>query len=144
MKHYLITDDTVALLKKGRQTIMYDVNKYRVINKNIKKIMNDNCIIHGSTLDGRIVSAQKILNKKYKVPIYVDENLIFLRIGSFRSDDCLLIVANKIIDYEKTPYDLKIICVDNCVFNVNLSINSFEKMLLNYFKLNNRLNGKNL
>ena len=44
MKNYLLTSSTIAVLKSDKKTIIIDVDKIRVINKNIKKVIEDNCL----------------------------------------------------------------------------------------------------
>ncbi len=141
MENYLITKDTVAILKKDKQTIIYDVENYRVINKNIKTVLNLNCNFYGSTLIGRKKSAENILDIKYKVPIVLDEasDITLLQLSSLRKDETILLVLNKIVSYQEMMDKLIIKCINSQVFEVNISKNCFEKLLLNSFKLNNVL-----
>ena len=142
MNSYIIKNSTIALLKKENKTVCYDVENSIVINKNIKRILASNCLFHGSTLSGRIESVKNILKIQYKVPIIISvaENIIFIQINSLRDKECLLIVANKIIDYEEVEKNhLRIKCLNNNVFDVNISKYSFERMLINIIKLNNYL-----
>ena len=141
MKNYIINDQTIAILKNNKETIIYDVENTKVINKNIKTILETNCLLHGSNLEGRLKSIKKILKIKYKVPILISsaENIILLQMNCIRNQECLFIVANKIIDYEETSKNLIIKCINNYQFEVNISKYSFEKMLINTIKLNNYL-----
>ena len=141
MENYLITKDTIAILKKDKQTIIYDVENYRVINKNIKTVLNLNCNFYGSTLIGRKKSAENILDIKYKVPIVLDEasDITLLQLSSLRKEETILLVLNKIVSYQEVLNKLVIKCINNQVFEVNISKNCFEKLLLNSFKLNNVL-----
>lgn len=141
MKNYIINDQTIAILKQDQNTIVYDVKKTIVINKHIKSILETNCLLHGSSMEGRIKSAKKILNIKYKVPILISEaeNIILLQIDCLRNKECLFIVANKIVDYEIKNNKLTIKCINNQEFIVNISKYSFEKMLIYTIKLNNYL-----
>ncbi len=141
MNDYIINNKTIAILKKNNQTIIYDVEKVRVINKNTKRIIADNCVFYGSSYLGRLKSAQKILNIKYKVPIILTEqdNLILLPITSLRDKECLILVANKILDYEVCDQYIKVLCVKKLIFKIKISKNSFERLFINAIKLNNRL-----
>ena len=141
MNSYIITEKTIALKKLANKTIIYDVEKVKVINKNIKKILEDNCNFYGSSLNGRIKCVQKLLKIKYKVPIIVSEskNYILLQLNSLRDNECLFIMINKIVDYLEKDKNIQIVCVNNLVFDSKISKYSFEKMLLNSFKLNNIL-----
>ena len=142
MKQYLINEKTIAILKKGHQTIIYDVENYKVINKNIKKVLEDNCLFYGSNMKGRQKSASKILKVKYKIPLVISEqdNIILIQIDAFRSDCCLFLVANKIIDYQENNKKVNVKCINNNNFSLNISKYCFDKMLINSLKLNNYLN----
>ena len=144
MNNYIITEKTVALRKLDKKTIIYDVDKIRVINKNIKTILNNNCNFYGSTLNGRIKSSQNILNIKYRVPIVINESITLLPLNSIRNNNTLLIVASKVIDYEEHSNLLKINCNNKQIFYTKLSKYSFEKLLLNNLKLNNTIKARNL
>lgn len=141
MDNYIINNNTIAILKENKKTIIYNVDNIKVINKNIKKVLEDNCNFYGSSLNGRKKSAKIILNIKYKVPISIsnDNNYILLQIDSLRNKKCLFIMLNKIIDYKIIDNILTIICLNNNNFKINISKYSFEKMFINGIKLNNIL-----
>lgn len=139
MENYIITNNTVAVLKKKNKTIIYDVDNVRVINKNIKRILEYNCNFYGSSLNGRKKCAEKLLNIHYKIPIIIDNNIILLQLSGIKNDECLFLILNKIIDYKYLNNNLSIFCVNNHLFNCVISKNSFEKILINSIKLNNIL-----
>ena len=141
MVDFLIKEKTIALKKIDKKTIIYDVDKVRVINKHIKQVLEFNCLFYGSSYIGSRKCAQEILKVKYKVPIplEINKNIILIQLDSIRNKDCLFLVTNKILDYEYTSSKLKINCLNNYIFYVNISQYSFEKMLINSFKLNNTL-----
>ncbi len=142
MENYIITNKTIAIAKNDNQTIIYDVDKVRIINKSFKKIINDNCIYYGSTLDGRKKYIEKLLNIKYKVPILISERkkLIFIPINSFRSKESLLINYNKIKNYVEITNKLFLTCINNQEFDLNISKYSLDKLLVNAIKIVNILN----
>lgn len=144
MENYIINKNTIAILKYENKTIIYDVENIRVINKNILSILNLNCNFYGSSLNGRKKSIKSILNIKYKIPILIDEdnNIILIQTNSLRKRNCLLLVVDKIIDYEEINNKLKITCANKHIFEIKLSINSFEKMLINSLKINNILKAR--
>jgi len=139
VENYIINNKTVAILKKNNQTIIFDVENTRVINKNIKKVLDYNCNFYGSTFSGRKKSAEKLLNIHYKIPLIIDKNIILLQLNGIKDDECLFVVLNKIIDYKYLNKNLKIFCINSQIFNNKISKNSFEKMLINSIKLNNIL-----
>lgn len=141
MEKYIVNNNTVALLKIDKKTIIFNVDNFFVFNRNIKYILDKNCNYYGSNLIGRINSSKEMLNESYKIPILIDEvnNLILIQLTSPRNKVCLYIVVNKIINYKEINDFLEIICVNGIIFKVKLSKNIFEKMLLKSFKLNNVL-----
>jgi len=140
VENYIINNNTVAILKKKNKTIIYDVENIRVINKNINKILNYNCNFYGSSLIGRKECAKKLLNIHYKIPIIINNDIIFIQLNGIKDEECLFIAFNKIINYDFINNNLKIVCVNNYIFNNKISTNSFEKMIINSLKLNNILN----
>lgn len=139
MENYIINNNTVAILKKDNQTIIFDVEKTRVINKNVKKVLEQNCNLYGSTLLGRKKFAEKILSIHYKIPIVIAQNIILVQLNGIKEENCLFIVLNKIIDYKYINNNLKILCINNQIFNNKISKSSFEKMIINSIKLENVL-----
>lgn len=142
VENYLITNKTIALLKRGKKTLIYDVDKVVVINKTINKIIDLSCNYYGSSLEGRKKSAKNILNQKYKIPIVIDEvnNLILIPLNNPRLEDCLYVVVNKIVDYYELEDNLVIMCVNNQEFKTKMSKKTLEKLIISAFKLNNILN----
>ena len=59
--------------------------------------------------------------------------------GNIRADICVFVVLDKIISYESVNEGLKINCINDVNFIVNISKYSFEQMLLNSIRLNNIL-----
>lgn len=141
MEKYIINNNTIALLKINHKTIIINVDNLMVFNKCIISILEENCIYYGSTLKGRISSAKKILNEDYKIPILIDDinNLLLIQINSPRNKICLFLVSNKIVNYVEKDNFLEIKCLNNVTFKVKITKNSFEKMLLKSFKINNVL-----
>ena len=141
MEKYIINNKTVAVLKKNDKTIIYNVDKVYVFNKNISKVLDYNCNYYGSSLLGRKISAKNILKIKYKLPIIIDEinKITLIQLNSPRGKKCIYLVTNKIIDYEEQNQYLKIKCVNNINFYVKITKNNLEKMLIMSFKLNNIL-----
>ena len=141
MENYVINENTIAILKKNDEVIIYNVDNIIVSNMKINRLINNSCLIYGSNLNGRKKYAQKYLNIKYRVPIIISENkkIILLQLNGLREQECLFIIGNKIIDYKNVENNLKIKCINNQEFITNLSQYSFEKILINYVKLYNNL-----
>lgn len=141
MEKYIISNNTIALLKLNKKTIIFDVDNTYVFNKNINCILDESCIYYGSSLKGRVSSIKKILNESYKIPILIDDtnNLVLIQLNSPRKKCCLYLMVNKIYDYKENKNLLDILCMNNIIFRVNISKNILEKMLLKSLKINNIL-----
>ncbi len=138
MQNYIIGSNTVALLKLNKKTLVYNVNNYLVINKSIKSIINYNCEFYYTNLDVIKKKTKDLLNIKYKVPILIGNNIL-IQLNSLRNNDAILIMLDKIIDYNYVDNILYIHCVNNLSFQVNISLNNFENLLFRSIKLNNIL-----
>lgn len=138
---YLISNDTIAIKKEDNKITIINVENSLVININLKKFLNFNCLCYGSNLKGRLEYVKKLLNIKYKIPILISEkdDLILLPVKSLKSSSNLLIMGSKIINYEKKNNVIRIECVNKEVFEVNISKYCLEKMLINFLKLNNKI-----
>lgn len=142
MEKYLINNKTIALLKINNKTMIINVDKVNIFNKSINQIIDYNCNYYGSSKKGRLMSAKKILNSKYKLPIVIDDNnnLILINLESSRKSTCLYIISNKIVNYENYLNKLKIICCKNVIFYTKISKHTLDNLLIKSFKLNNVLN----
>ena len=144
MENYIFNKNTIAVLKSKKKTVIIDVDNIRVINKNINKIINNNCLLYGSSLNGRKEYARVILNKTYKLPIFINDNIMLLQINSIRDKNCLFIVLNKFINYKIINNNLLIELANYNYLLSNLSANSFEKIIINGIKINNKIKSKKI
>ena len=142
MNNYFFNEKTIAILKNGKKTIIIDVDNVRVINKNIKKVIENNCLINGSTLEGRKNAINSLIKVYYKQPILINNDIILIQISSLKNKKCLLIVLNKIFYYENMLKNLKIKCANNYIFYVKISKRKFENLVLNGLRLNNIIKSK--
>ena len=143
MEKYMLTENSVAIMKIFKKTIIINVDNIQVFNKSLNKILEYNCTFHGCNCVGRKKAAQKILNCKYKVPIVVSEekNIVLIESNSPRSNVCLYLVVSKIIDYHYLDNKLlEIICVNNIKFRLKISKKSLENLVIKSIRLNNILN----
>ena len=141
MENYIISNKTIAILKKDKKTFIYDVDNIRVINKNINKILELNCYFYGIDLNLIKNYAKNILNVSYKVPIYIKNDIILIQLCSLRNKECLILNSNKIINYKLKNKTLEINC-ENFKFSISISKNILERMLLKTILLTNKINNK--
>jgi len=141
VENYIISNKTIAILKKDKKTFIYDVDNIRVINKNINKILELNCYFYGIDLNLIKNYAKNILNVSYKVPIYIKNDIILIQLCSLRNKECLILNSNKIINYKLKNKTLEINC-ENFKFSISISKNILERMLLKTILLTNKINNK--
>lgn len=142
MQNYIFNNGIIAVIKSNKKTIIIDVDNIKVINKNIRFVISINCLINGSTIDGRKNATKRILNINYKIPIYIRDNIILLQLKSIRNNCSMYISLNNIIDYKYKNNRLLIKCINNYIFTINISKYNFEKLIINGLKLNNVLKTK--
>ena len=139
MEKYLDINNIIAIIKEKRKSIIIFVDNIVVINKNIKKIIDELCILNGSSLEGRIKYAQNVIKKAYKVPIVICDNCVLLQLESWKKDSMICLNACKILNYKVTNNNMLIRCVCNYIFKIDISKSRLERMLINYIKLNNQI-----
>ncbi len=66
------------------QTMLVYPYKNSVINDKMHKVINDECILYISTLEGRRKAMSKYWGSNYNVPIYICEKICLLKIDSIK------------------------------------------------------------
>lgn len=87
MRDYLISMETLAILPiDSKKSMIYEKNNSFIINRNPNSIINRNCILHGSSITGRLKATQVLTGYTYKAPILISEkdSLIFFPTSSPR------------------------------------------------------------
>lgn len=103
MDSYEINKDTVALIPKNNQTIVYEVDKSFVVNKSPLKIEEESCEYFGSSLEGRQVGTSKLVGFTHKVPVIIEEsfNIIFFPTLSPKNEECSWISYSHVFKPDK-------------------------------------------
>lgn len=103
MDSYEINKDTVALIPKNNQTIVYEVDKSFVVNKSPLKIVEESCEYFGSSLEGRQVGTSKLVGFTHKVPVIIEEsfNIIFFPTLSPKNEECSWISYSHVFKPDK-------------------------------------------
>ncbi len=149
MDSYEINKDTVALVPKDKQTIVYEVDKSFVVNKPTLKIMEESCEYFGSSLGGRQVGTTSLVGFTHKVPVVVEESfdLIFFPTLSPRNQDCTWLSYSHIFKpcklKDKTILELKngkkiVVDVSIAIIDNQLYRCSRLKDVLNYRKIDKK------
>ena len=138
MDSYEINKDTVALIPKDKQTIVYEVDKSFVVNKSTLKIMEESCEYFGSSYEGRKEGTKKLLGITHKPPIIVEEStrMIFFPTASVDNSKCTWINLEKIDKYFKVDNKNSAIRFKNGnIINLNISYGSLTNQILRASRL---------
>jgi len=130
---YEINDETIALIPiDSSNTKIIELAKEYDIPYSTFEILEENCEYYGSTYNGRIKAAQKILNFSYKIPLLIEESekIIFFPTRSSNSMDCCWINHNFVKRREKEGKKTKVIFSNGVEKTFNISKLSFENQLL--------------
>lgn len=130
---YEINEETIAIIPEDEnKTRIIEVSNDYVIEQPTFSIMEENCEYYGSTYDGRITAAKKILNFSYKLPLLIEESekLIFFPTTSATSDQCCWINHNHVKQRNKTLNGTKVTFTNGVVEEFKISKLSFENQLL--------------
>lgn len=139
---YEITDETVALIPINSSTTrIIELEKEYIVSESAFNIMEENCEYYGSTYDGRVKSAKKILNFAYKIPVLVEETekIIFFPTKSITDSSCCWINSNLVTERKKCGKNIKVIFKNGIEEEFNISKLSFENQLLRANMLNSML-----
>lgn len=143
---YEISDETLVIIpysSASSKVIEYDTE--RILNFKPYEVMEYSCEYFGSSLEGRVHGAKKILGSIYKVPLFVDEsrNIVFFPTRSPSADDNIWISLNN-IDYYKKISNTKtaIIFKNGLRFVVDLPYCSIDNQVLRATRLENVLNDR--
>lgn len=130
---YEINEETIAMIPiNENMTKIIEVSKEYDIPQGTFEILEENCEYYGSTYNGRIKSAQKILNYSYKLPLLVEETeqLIFFPTKSSSSEDCCWINHNYVKTREKIGNKTRVTFENGTQKEFNISKLSFKNQLL--------------
>lgn len=130
---YEINEETIAIIpENGDKTRIIEVSNDYVIDYSTFNIMEENCEYYGSTYEGRITAAKKILNFSYKLPLLIEESekLIFFPTTSATSDQCCWINHNHVKQRVKSMGGTKVTFTNGLVEEFKISKLSFENQLL--------------
>jgi len=133
MLKYEINDETIALIPIGSSTTrVIELSDEFIVPQSTFNIMEENCEYYGSTYEGRIRAAQKILNFSYKLPLLVEETerIIFFPTKTSTSNECCWINHNFITKREKCGKKIKVQFKNGIIEEFDVSKLSFENQLM--------------
>lgn len=124
----IINDNLLFIDESCNSLVMFDNHKI-LIDGSISKLIKDNALINGSTLEGRIKGSEKILNNKYKIPFVLSEKKRIILFPLKINGD------NFWINFKQVKYYKK---VDNLI-EVTFKNNTVYKFLISYAIFNNQM-----
>lgn len=133
MMNYEINDETLAIIPfKDSSSKVLEYDMQCVIDYSPYEVMEYSCEYFGSSIDGRMYSAKKILGSVYKTPLLVDgyRDIIFFPTKSPNSKDNIWISLNNIKSYMKVDENETLILFKN---GTKLTIE------LPYYSINNQV-----
>ncbi len=140
MEKYIVNEDTLYLKKDENKIIIRETNRLINTNTKITKILDNSCIVYGSSFKGRKEFVNKVLDSKYKNPIFIDNNKIFICIGSIRNNEFILINVDKIVNINKNNDYLVVKLSNDFDIMLNISLNSFYHLIIKCVLLKNIVN----
>lgn len=138
MKDYEINEQTMAIIPINyNQSLIKETDNEYIIEKSAYKIMEDSCNYYGSSYNGRLNAAKKILDSNYKVPILIEESefIVFFPTKSSLLDDCCWINYSFIKKYDTNGKKTTIIFKNNQQIDVDISKLSLENQISRSYKL---------
>lgn len=140
MKDYIINQKTLAIIKENTLTRIIEVDNSLVINKNILKIIDSSCRYYGSSYKGRIEGSKNILKNKYKLPILINDNLLFFPLNDNINNNLLFLNYKMLQNYQKNGNKLILIFANNIMLTINCSDNKLKNSLVTCTLFNNIIN----
>ncbi|MDY7046468.1 MAG: competence protein ComK [Bacillota bacterium] len=128
---YIISPQTKAILLKERsyfRSIILEGNMQRRSLHKPEQIINNSCLLYGSTLDGRRKAVKRILksSSKLPVPIIPEKGVYMLPTASIKNKSCVWLAYHHIDTYEKYKDQTYIKFFDGNDLLINISHNAFD------------------
>lgn len=139
MNKYLINEETYAILPFDKKySIIYEKNNEIKIRKRPTTIISNNCLLYGSSIDGRFKSTEYSTGITYKPPILLNDksNSIFFPTASPRLNRCGWINLNSIKKiFKDSNNGTKIEFINNKIVRLAVSFNIINNQILKASRL---------
>ena len=129
---YIINKNTYYLMYDDNKTIINELSTELIIpGNNLKNILENSCEYYGSSLQGRIIGARKLINSRYKIPIIISEknNILFFPLSAKKNGEVIWFNFGMIKSYEKNGEFVR----------VTFNNNSVKKFMISYAIFNNQI-----
>lgn len=138
MNSYRINNKTLAVIPiENNKTKIYEIDDVIVVNRNSKKIIEDNCEYYGSSYEGRRKGTAELIGITHKSPIMIEEsnNLVFFPTCSPRIKECAWISLNNIDNYSRYDNNSIIRFCNNLTLELKVSNKIINNQVLKATRL---------
>ena len=142
---YIIKEKTLALIPYGSKTHVLEYSNDEMIEEPLLQILEHNCILSGSTLEGRRKGSSSLIGANYKPPIVIDEvkKLMLIPTHSHRNPKCIWLVLQNILNYQiKNNQKVTVAFKNNQKIDLEISYSIFDKQVLRAARLQSALKGR--
>ena len=144
---YIIKEKTLAILPFNKGSIIYEYYSEPIKSNDCPyQIININCYLNNSSLEGRQKASSYLIGTIYKPPIVLDEtkNIIIIPTHSANNKACCWVVLNNILNYHSKNNNKTIIeFKNNQKLEININYQKFDKQVLRATRLESALRGRN-
>lgn len=145
MNNYEINEETMAVIstEKGKTIILEENHEYN-IDKDAYEIMDESCRYFGSSYNGRVAGAKKMIGYEYKLPIIVEESkkIIFFPTVSPQLEGCCWISLNHFNSISDKELNTEITFKNGKKITTNISKASLNNQVLRSTRLESILNSR--
>ena len=138
MNSYRINKSTLAVIPiENNKTKIYEIDDVIIIDRNSKKIIEDNCEYYGSSYEGRRKGTTELIGVTHKSPIMIEEsnNLVFFPTCSPRLKECAWISLNNVDNYSKYDNNSIIRFCNNLTLELKVSNKIINNQILKATRL---------
>lgn len=142
---YIINENTIALLPIGKNTKVLEIAGEKLVKATILKIIEDNCNLNGSTLEGRRKGSSYLIGVSYKPPIIMDEvkKIILIPTHSSKNPNCAWFVLENILKYSLNKnHQVTILFKNNQKIELNIGYANFDRQVLRATRLESAIRGR--
>ena len=143
---YYATNKTLFIKSESDwRSRICEFDKTFSINQNHFSIIKDSCNNNRTSYENMIKVSEKLINKHYKMPVYLDEERknLFFPTKSYSSSSCYWISYQNLVSFIKKGNGTILIFKDNIKFKVPVSYNIINNQFSRCLCMENisKLNG---
>ncbi len=110
------------------------VTQYKMSNLSYIKKM---CIAHLFTYEGYLKAVQKNLGKRYKIPVAINSNTLFIPLKRSRDYDNIWVNFASITDIHELDHSIEVVFVSKRKLYLDISMKSLRKQIKYLEAINN-------